>query len=207
MKEVSNVVHVSSDLQDGLSSCKRSPRHHQQLRLLSPSRKKSPLHFPDNHSDTTEGVGAERDGLTSPLSEAAVNSFHTTTVSHTDDSISTISNRTIGQSTSCDPEQMSCDPSSVSHMESDDDIPSVASIGSNQRDLPPVPNRLVPSQSTERILDILSQHGLGTESGSDQKAPPLSSTPATKARDSSMPSHNSSMSSQVDQNIAFMIFF
>lgn len=52
--------------------------------------------------------------------------------------------------------------------------------------LPPVPNKLVPSQSTERIFEILRQHDLeksekqATLSGSDPLEP-LSSTPAGKS--------------------------
>lgn len=51
--------------------------------------------------------------------------------------------------------------------------------------LPPVPNRLVPSKSTERIYEILKQHDLnkGKKTAIDEvcSLEPLSSTPAGKA--------------------------
>lgn len=144
---------------------------------------------------------------------------------HTPSSQSGDSVRTIGRSTSCeDTDHMSCDPEHVSHdaehmshdaqhmscdTPDDNDIPSVQSIGLSQPDLqpglrpdlqpdlrpdlPPVPNKLVPSKSTERIMDILKQRGLGLEPA---LSTPLSSTPAAKSREN-IPSHNSSMNSQV----------
>jgi hypothetical protein len=75
----------------------------------------------------------------------------------------------------------------------DSDIPSVERIRASK--LPPVPNRLVPSKSTERILDIINQHDqemniLGPE---EQRETLLSSTPAAK---SSM-RHSDAVNSQV----------
>ncbi len=72
----------------------------------------------------------------------------------------------------------SCDLESGSH----DPIPHALPINGTDPSLPPVPNRLVPSQSTERIMEILNQHGLGTrqedqETGSKEERL-LSSTPA-----------------------------
>lgn len=198
-------------LQDGKSARVRSPRHQQQL--LSPSRRHpSPLQFPDLSSIPNaptkqcealeeRGVlalplpGAEEvggDGHTSSLplpgAEEVSGGGHTSSVQTED---SAISMKTVGQSTSehmsGDLEHMSCDHPDVS------DIPSVQSIGSGRPDLPPVPNRLVPSKSTERILDILNQRGLGSDPSlsGEQKEVPLSSTPAVKSRDN-IPSNDSS---------------
>ena len=102
-----------------------------------------------------------------------------------DDTVST--NRTLGQSTPGDPSWMSCDPSQKSHDVLNDSIPSVQSA--SQRTLPPVPNRLVPSRSTERIMEMLNQHDMKKKEGGagwmgdEHKQVPLSSTPACKSQE------------------------
>ncbi len=103
---------------------------------------------------------------------------------------STETNRTVGQSSSDDPSsQMSCDPIQKScDPPLDDSMPSVQSSDSRQRTLPPVPNRLIPSSSTERIMEILNQHDVKKEAmqgslAEERKQAPLSSTPAYKAQD------------------------
>lgn len=191
-------------LQDALSPTRRKSPHHQPY-LLSPTRRHpSPLHFPDKTFNTkrSEVISrGDKDSLASPLTEIKEVTQETggksvgSSSSQTGSTIIPASNGTMAQPTSCDTNHMSCDQIGGNS------IPSVQSIDSSQRSLPPVPDRLVPSRSTERIMDILNQRGLGTETASlatEQKEEfPLSSTPA-KSRD--MRSHNSSMNSQVNSS-------
>ncbi len=53
--------------------------------------------------------------------------------------------------------------------ENADQINERAASSPPERNLPPVPSRLVPSQSTERIMEILKQRGLAVDSNNEQK--------------------------------------
>ena len=94
--------------------------------------------------------------------------------------------KTLDHSSSCDLDYMSHDH------HSEDNIPSALSINSSESVLPPVPNRLIPSQSTERIMDILNQRGLGVKPEGEKEQAPLSSTPAAKSQEN-LKSRKSSM--------------
>lgn len=105
----------------------------------------------------------------------------------TDDS--TTANKSVGQSKSGDQSQMSCDPTQKSHDSHDSSMPSVQPVDSSQLPLPPVPNRLVPSRSTERIMELLNQHDMRkqagmTDSSTEERKPfPQASTPSYKTQD------------------------
>ena len=95
-----------------------------------------------------------------------------------------------------DPSDESDQVSSSGDMSCGSGIPSVPCIALNKpADLPPIPNRLVPSKSTERILDILNQRDSEMRS-EGQKESLLSSTPAEKSGGNVAP-HDESMNSQV----------
>lgn len=183
--------------QDGLSACLRSPRHQQQL--LSPTRRHpSPLHFPDLSGAPTKvsDVSNERELPASPLPRVKEEAEEASSEGHSSSSMAedgAIFMKPVGRlnvehvSVSGDVKQMSCD-------HPDSDIPSVQSIGSCKPNLPPVSSKLVQSQSTERILDILNQRSLEMKSSvsEEQKETPLSSTPAMKSSENIM-SHDDSM--------------
>ena len=163
------VLFLGLPLRDGLPHT----RVKKQL-VLSPPRHASPLHSKPSQvaaSDSLLPVAPEVEQEMGVQGLTLSSSGHEAT-----SSVADAQHMSGGQS------QMSCDQNQVSCDHPDDSIPSAHCIDSSQHGLPPVPNRLVPSRSTERIMELLNQHDRKREAtGSlveERKQTPLSSTPA-----------------------------
>lgn len=202
MPEVNNsMIIISSDRLSFFLGLSLSPsRKKSQQHLQSPGRHAPPLQFPDTSFNST----SEQDLIahSSPKKGKTEVSCDTSCNTVDDTAKPEPTHRTLDQNVSCDLKL--------------DVIPSAQSIKSTSESvLPPVPNRLVPSQSTERIMEILNQHGLVTESDTtdlrlksslpeewptsstkkntlpeEEKELPLASTPATKSEETTSSSIN-----------------